>query len=164
MDNYINIGKIINTFGIKGELKIISDFEYKDKVFTENFPIYVGELKTKEIVKTHRVHKNFDLVTFENYININEVLKYKGNSIYILRKDLNLKEDEYLLNDLIGFKVYDNDKEIGVITDYEYTPSNILFKVKGDKTFYIPNVAEFIKFIDIKSKKVITENGSDLIL
>lgn len=164
MNNYIYIGKIINTFGIKGELKIISDFEYKDKIFEKDFPIYIGELKTKELVSSYRIHKNYDLVLFNGYSNINEVLKYKGMNVFVNRDDLNLANDEYLLSDLIGFKVYDNDNELGIIIDYEKTINNILLKVKGEKTFYIPMYSEHIVNVDKTNKCVNTKNGSDLIL
>jgi len=164
MDNYIEIGKIINTFGIKGELKIVSDFEYKDKIFKKNFTVYIGEFKNKEVINTHRVHKNYDLTLFEGYSNINEILKYKGKKVYIKRNDLKLSDNEYLLNDLIGLEVYDDDKILGVIIDYEITPSNVLLKVKGEKTFYIPKVDKYIKQVDINNRKIITNKGSDLIL
>ena len=164
MNNYILVGKIINTFGIKGEVKINSDFEYKDRVFISNFNIYIGEEKVCEQVSTHRVHKNYDLVVFKGYTNINEVLKYKGKNIYINREDLKLDKDEYLLSDLIGYKVYDNNKCIGTIIDYELTINNVLFKVMGDKTFYLPNISEYIKNIDKNKKIVITNNGGSLIL
>lgn len=164
MNNYICVGKIINTFGIKGELKIVSDFEYKDKIFTKEFPIYIGELKTKELVSTYRVHKSYDLIVFNGYTNINEVLKYKSNKIYIKREDLNLSDEEYLLQDLIGFKVIDNSNVIGVIIDYEKTTNNILLKVKGKKTFYIPKYSSYVEKIDLNNKEIITNNGSDLII
>lgn len=164
MNNYICVGKIINTFGIKGELKIVSDFEYKDRIFTKEFPIYIGELKTKELVNTYRVHKNYDLVIFNGYTNINEVLKYKGNKIYIKREDLNLTDEEYLLQDLIGFKVIDNSNVIGVVIDYEKTSNNILLKVKGEKTFYIPKYSTYVEKIDLNNKEIITNKGSDLII
>lgn len=164
MNNYIVIGKIINTFGIKGELKISSDFEYKDRVFIMNVPVYIGELKIKELINTHRVHKGYDLVTLKGYNNINEVLKYKGEKVYILRSNLHLEANEYLLNDLIGFDVYDEDKLLGIVIDYEQNINNVLLKVKGDKTFYIPKVDAYIKEIDVISKKIITNKGSDLIL
>ena len=164
MNNYIKIGKIINTFGIKGELKINSDFEYKEIVFIKDFHIYIGEEKIKEKISTHRIHKNYDLVVFDGYTNINEVLKYKGKNIYIDRNDLVLNKDEYLLSDIIGFKVYDKDKCIGTIIDYELTVNNVLFKVMGDKTFYLPNIDEYIIEIDKENKKIITNNGGSLIL
>lgn len=164
MNNYILVGKIINTFGIKGELKIASDFEYQERVFKKDFPIYIGINKIKEIINSKRVHKKYNLILFEGYNNINEVLKYKGNNIYILRNDLQLNNDEYLLTDLVGLDVYDNDKLIGKVLDYEKTIQYTLLKVKGEKVFYIPNIKEFIKCVDLKARKIITERGSDLII
>ncbi len=164
MDSYIEIGKIINTFGIKGELKVASFFEYKEIVFKKDFKVFIGELKNAEIINTHRVHKNYDLITFTGYNNINEVLKYKGKKIFVKRDDLKLNDDEYLLSDLIGLEVYDNDKLLGVVIDYENMSNNILLKVKGEKTFYIPKVDQYITKIDVRKKKIITHNGSDLIL
>lgn len=164
MNNYIEVGKIINTFGIKGELKITSDFEYKDKIFQKDFPVYIGEFKTKELVNTHRVHKGYDLTTFSGYTNINEVLKYKGEKIFIERNDLALADDEYLLSDLIGCEVYDNNLLIGIVIDYELTKSYVLLKIKGEKTFYIPNVDNYIKEIKIAEKIILTNKGSELII
>lgn len=164
MDNYICIGKIINTFGIKGELKIVSDFEYKDRVFKKDFNIYIGNLKNKEVINTYRVHKGYDLILFNDYSNINEVLKYKGEKIYINRLELELNNNEYLLQDLIGFDVYDNDKLLGIVIDYDNNNGNILLKIKGNKIFYIPKVQAYIKNINIKNKRIDTINGSDLII
>ena len=164
MDNYIYVGKIINTFGIKGELKVISDFEYQDRIFIKDFPIYIGTLKNKEEIESKRNHKNYNLILFKGYNNINDVLKYKGNSIYILRSDLKLEDDEYLLNDIIGFSVYDNDVYLGVIIDYELINNIVYFKIKGDKTFLIPNITEYIKNIDLINKKICTNKGSELII
>jgi len=164
MNNYIEVGKIINTFGIKGELKIASDFEYKDRIFIKDFPVYIGELKEKELINSHRLHKNYDLTTFQNYTNINEVLKYKGKKVYVERKDLHLGSNEYLLNDLIGFEVYDEDKLLGIVIDYEMTPNSVLLKVRGRKTFYLPKIEVYIKNIDKLNKKIITDKGRELII
>lgn len=164
MNDYILIGKIVNTFGIKGELKIVSNFEFKTRVFVEDFPIYIGVNKSKELISTHRFHKNHDLILFKGYSNINEVLKYKGENIYILKSDLILGENEYLLNDLVGYQVYDEDSLLGVIISYEETPSNVLFKVRGEKTFYLPFIEEYIKEVDKENKKILTNRGSELVL
>ena len=164
MNNYIIVGKIINTFGIKGELKVISDFEYKERIFKEGTPIYIGINKDKEIIQSRRVHKNNDLILFKGYTNINEVLKYKGSNIYILRSDLFLEDGEYLLNDLIGLNVYDKELLLGTVLDYEKTINNVLLKIKGDKTFYIPLIDNYIIKVDLKNKKIDTNNGKDLIV
>ena len=81
--NYIYVGKIVNTHALKGEIRIISDFEYKDRVFIVNNRLYVGEKKEELIIETYRVHKQFDMIKFKGIDNINDVIKYKGNKVYI---------------------------------------------------------------------------------
>ena len=54
---YIRIGKIVNTHGVKGELRLISDFKYKDKIFVDNFKIYIGKEKIEEKINSYRRHK-----------------------------------------------------------------------------------------------------------
>ena len=86
-DEYIYIGKIVNTHGIKGEIRILSNFEYKDKVFLENRRIYIGEEHIEEIVNTYRHHKIFDMITMKGYNNINQVLKYMNKNVYVKKND-----------------------------------------------------------------------------
>lgn len=156
--DYIYIGKIVSTHGIKGELKIISDFFEKDKIFKKGFKLYLTPLYHEEVINTYRVHKNYDMVTFDGYNDINEVLKYIGMGVYIKRSDLDLKEDEYLLNDLIGYKVYEDSKLLGKVSSISYN-NNVLLKI--DDKFYIPFIDEFIEKVDVKIKKIMTRNGSD---
>ena len=72
--NLIYIGDIVNTHGIKGEVRILSDFKYKKDVFKKGNYVYVGYDKDKLKLNSYRVHKNFDMVTFEGINNINDVL------------------------------------------------------------------------------------------
>ena len=137
---FIYIGKIVNTHGIKGELRILSDFKYKDKVFKKDFKFYIGKEKSEYIVNTYRHHKVFDMVTFNGYNDINEVLKLKGKNVYINNDDLDLDGEIYIDN-LIDYKVIVGDKEIGVVTDVMHMPANDIIKV-GD--VLIPYVKEFI--------------------
>lgn len=162
--DYIWIGKIVNTHGIKGELRIKSDFDRKDLVFKEGFRIYIGKEKKKEIITSYRVHKDFDMVRLNGYTNINEVLKYIKSDVFIDRNDLNLNNDEILLNDLIGMEVKDNNEIIGKITDYVYNNSNILLVVLSDKNFYIPYKSNYIIKVDKQNRIVYTKNVKDLIL
>lgn len=156
--DYIYIGKIVSTHGIKGEVKIISDFFEKDKIFKKGFKLYITPLYHEEVINTYRVHKNYDMVTFNGYNDINEILKYIGMGVYIKRSDLDLKEDEYLLSDLIGYAVYDNNKLLGKVSGINFN-NNVLLKI--DDIFYIPFIDEFIEEVDVKTKKIMTRNGSD---
>ena len=137
---FIYIGRIVNTHGIKGELRILSDFKYKDKVFKKDFKFYIGKDKEELIVNTYRHHKVFDMVTFNGFNDINEVLKLKGKNVYIDNDDLDLDGEIYIDN-LIGYKVMVGDKDIGVVTDVMHMKANDILKV--DKVL-IPYVKEFI--------------------
>ena len=96
---YLHIGKIVNTHGIKGEVRLLSDFKFKNKVFVNDFIIYIGKDKIKEVINSYRPHKQFDMITLKGINNINDVLKYKGSKVYILKEDLMLDRDEYLDED-----------------------------------------------------------------
>ena len=161
--NLIKIGKIVNTHGIKGELRILSDFDKKELVFKPGFNIYIGNNNIKEIINTYRVHKNYDMVTLKGYNNINEVLKYKDNEVFINRDDLNLNENDYILDDLINMEILDDNIILGKVIDYSNS-NNILLKVQGEKEFYIPLVDEYIIKVDKINKQIITKNVKDLIL
>ena len=161
--DYVLIGKIVNTHGIKGELRLLSYFDKKDLVFKPNFNIYIGPTYIKETISSYRHHKMFDMITLIGYNNINEVLKYKYMNVYVKRSDLNLNENDYLLDDLINMKVIDNNEEIGTVIDYIQN-NNVLLKVSGTKEFYIPLVDEYIINVDTKNKIINVKNGKDLIL
>ena len=141
---FINIGKIVNTHGIKGELRILSDFKYKDKVFKKDFKFYIGKDKEELIVNSYRYHKIFDMVTFNDLNDINLVLKYKGKEVYINEEDLDLDGEIYIDN-LIGYKVVVGDKDIGVVTDVMHMKANDILKVND---ILIPYVKEFILKIE----------------
>ena len=164
MNDYVCIGKIVNTHGIKGELRILSDFELKNKVFKKGVNLYVGPIKQEFTITGYRHHKMFDMVTFAGISNINEVLDLKDLLVYVKREVLNMEINAYILSDLIGLEVYDKDKKIGVVKDYYLDNGNTLLAVEGPKEFYIPLKSHYIKKVDIKDQKIITEGGSDLIL
>ena len=157
---YIRIGKIVNTHGIKGELRIISDFKYKDRVFKDMFNIYIGKDKVKETINTYRVHKNFDMITLYNYDNINQVLKYKGDYVFINDEDLNLKDNEYLDEWLIGFNVkYNNLSDVKVVSIEKYSEYKLL-KVNYNDTFkLIPLNDAIIKDVNLEKKEITLDDN-----
>ena len=160
----VYIGKIVNTHGIKGELRLLSDFDKKDIVFKKGFVVYVGEGHIKETINSYRRHKCFDMVTFEGYSNINEVLGYKGLNVYVNREDLNLDSNDYLLEDLIGFSIKDSGEILGKVKEIVYNGSGTLLEIEGTKTFYIPNNPTFVKRVNMDSKEIECENAKGLII
>lgn len=155
--NYIYLGKIVNTHGIKGEIRILSDFDYKDLVFKKDFKIYIGTNHIEEVINTYRVHKNYDMITLTGINDINDVLKYKGLNVYINRDDIdNVIFDE----DYIGLDVY-TDHLIGKVTDIRKGIKQDLLVV--DDKYLIPRIQEFIKEIDFDNNKIIINNIKGLI-
>ena len=150
----IKIGKIVNTHGIKGELRLLSKFPYKDKVFIKNMNIYIDKVN-KETINTYRKHKNFDMITLEGYTNINEVLKYKGKFAYIESSDIMLEENKYLDEEIIGITVIYENKEKGKIYNIErYEKTALLIIKDNEKEYVIPYNDNIIEKIDIKNKKM----------
>lgn len=148
---YIFIGRIVNTHALKGEVRIVSDFEFKDRIFKENTLLYIGENKDKEIIETYRKHKQFDMVKFKGIDYINDVLKYKGSKVYIDESILNLKDDEILISELINMDVYNDNKYVGKITEYRSDNGNKMLRVNNK---LIPYNKDFITKIDKENKSI----------
>ncbi len=154
------IGILVNTHGLKGEVRIISNFEYKDRIFKIGNHLLVGENHKELIISSYRRHKNYDMVTFEGYDSINEVNIFKGMKVYYDIDTLKLNDNEYLDNDLIGLDAYFKDKVIGKINSIEINSNRKLFVI-NDKL--IPYNENFIELIDIKNKRIILKNLEGLV-
>lgn len=150
----IKVGTIINTHGIKGELKIertgIEEFD-------RDINYYIEDFKEEFQIKNSRVHKGNYIITLDGYNNINDVLKFKGKSIYISSDDLiDLDNDEFYIKDLIGIEVIDsNNNKIGKVVDVLEYDVNDVYVIKNDDTeILIPAVSEFIIDIDLEKNKM----------
>lgn len=153
----IRIGKIINTHGIRGDLKIKSYSDFEEERFKVGHTIYIRYNNQDLAMKIckHRIHKGFDLISFEDYLDINLVEKYKNCYIYDYKDDDLLDEDEYYVSDLIGCKVFDNDNYIGDVIDVNLYEHHDILVVEGkDKTYKIPYVNAFVINEDIDNKRI----------
>ena len=139
---FINIGKIVNTHGIKGEVRILSDFKYKDKIFKKGMKFYVGKDKKEYIVNSYRFHKIYDMVTFDGYNNINDVLDIKGKLVYIDNDDLVLDNGEIYIDNLIGYDVNIGGKNRGKVTGVMHMKANDILRVNDILIPYVKD--EFI--------------------
>lgn len=147
--NYIKVGKIVNTHALKGEVRIISDFEYKNRVFKIGNLLYIGEDKDKLVIESYRVHKQFDMIKFVGIDYINDVLKYKGSNVYIDKDTLSLNDDELLVEDILSMSVYVDEKFIGKISEYRSDNGNKVIRVNNK---FIPFNSNFISKVDKNSK------------
>ena len=156
---YVLIGRLVNTHGLKGEVRILSSFKYKDRVFKNGMKIYIGKDKICEKITGYRYHKIFDMITMEGYNDINEVLKYKGDYVFVNKDDIILLENEYLDEDIVGVSVYVDDRLLGVVKKIEKHSVNEILVVKNDeKNYLVPYNFDIILSIDLEKKKMCVKN------
>ncbi len=142
------VGKYVKTHGIKGEIKVRSNFLYKDRIFQTGKKVF---LKDQEFtIKDYRKHQEYDMLTFEGINDINQILSLKGNFLYANREDLGLKQEEYLDSDLIGLDLYQNNLFVGKVRDIAFITKNK--KLLVINSHYVP--FELIKKVDLKNKRI----------
>ena len=157
---YFEIGQIVNTFGIKGFVKV--------KPFTDDMERF-EELKTILVVKNQNmIEMEIEEVKYQQYVvllklkgieDINMAEKYKGCYIKIKRENARkLPKDTYFIADLIGLEVYTDDgKLLGKVDDIYNNKSNDIYVVKDElgKQILLPGIKDVIKQIDIENEKIV---------
>ena len=157
--NYISIGKITNFFGIKGEAKVGYDNENQIKKARKVFMLD-DESQAELEIKSIRFHKNFAIIKFEGIDDINDLLQYKGQRIFTPKQEAikKLEKDEFLIQDLIGCIVYNEQNEkIGEVVNISTNSSQDLLNIKHGfgKVDMVPFVNEFFPIVDVQNKKII---------
>ncbi len=159
---YICIGKIVNTHGIKGELKIQSYSDFDSERYKKGNKVYIlfEENYLPFIVKTFRTHKGNSLVSFDGYQNINDVEKYKNSNVYISKEDRKpLKNGQFYRDQLVGLQVIDtNQNNIGKLVSVEETKgaqNNIRIQKEDGVEFLVPYIPEFIKEVDLEKQIIV---------
>jgi 16S rRNA processing protein RimM len=167
---YICIGKIVNTFGIKGELKIQSYSDFDAQRYKKGNTVYVhkdGKYLPFQIA-SFRTHKGFSLVAFAQNQDINLVEQYKECEVFIEKSSrAKLPEGEYYRSELEGLSVYTEDHElIGTVKAVEETngANNYLRIVTADeKEVLVPYVKAFISSVDPEQKQIIIRRVEGLL-
>ena len=163
----VKIGKIVNTQGIKGEVRVMSNSDFKDIRFKAGNSLTLrlrsGDIKLK--IESSRPHKTFQLVKFFGLDNINDVIGYKNVDIYDVEfTDEQLEDDEYLNKDLVDCEVINNDGiSRGHVVEVVENPAHNMLKIKGEKNFLIPFNEHFIIDVNIIDKKIIFDEIDGLI-
>ncbi len=160
MKDYLEIGQIVNTYGIKGFVKVnpftddITRFEKLKSVYID----IKGNLKEFTIQEV-KYSKNMVLIKFKEIPDINEAEKYRNYYIKISRDNaIKLPEDTYFIADLIGLEVYNKETNqlLGKVDDIFPTGSNDVYVVKDElgKQILLPGTKEVIKEVDIQNGKI----------
>lgn len=162
---WFNVGKIVNTHGIRGEVRVLSRTDFPEERFAIGMKLGLFKPDAKKpimvTVASHRQHKNFELLTFEGYPNINDVLEFKDSYLRIAEHDLTELEDHaYYHHEILGCIVFSEEgREIGTITEILETGANDVWEVtpQAGKKHYIPYIEDVVKEIDVDEKKVVIE-------
>ena len=156
---YVLVGKLVNTHGLKGEVRILSEFKYKDRVFLPGMKIYIGRDKVCEEIVSYRHHKIFEMIMMKGYNDINQVLKYKGEYVFVNKEDIKLNLGEYLDEDIIGLTVIVDGNMKGVVKRIEKHNRNEILVVKSvDKNYLIPYNFDIIENVDLEKKEMSVKN------
>lgn len=152
MKDYVEAGRIVNTHGVSGELKIEVWLESPELLKGFRRLYLNGEEKK---LLSARVHKQFVIARLEGVDDLNAAMALKGRTVEILRADAHLKDGEFFVQDILGFTVMDEEgREVGKLVDAEETPASMLYVVRGEREHLIPAVKEFILGIDAATETI----------
>ncbi|MDU0153476.1 ribosome maturation factor RimM [Bacillus cabrialesii] len=168
---WFNVGKIVNTHGIKGEVRVISKTDFAEERYKPGNTLYLfmdGRNEPVEVtVNTHRLHKQFHLLQFKERPSLNEVEELKNAIIKVPEEDLgDLNEGEFYFHEIIGCEVFTEDGElIGKVKEILTPGANDVWVIgrKGKKDALIPYIESVVKHIDVSEKKIEIELMEGLI-
>ncbi len=159
MEQRFRIGEIANTHGIRGEVKVYPTTD--DVARFKKLKECILETKQEEMllhVESCKFFKQFAILKFKEFNNINEVEQYKHCSLYVDREDaVKCEEDEYYIADLVGCTVYnEDDSELGELIDVIQTGANDVYVVRMEsgKELMIPAIKECILSVSITERRV----------
>jgi len=158
----LNVGKIVNTHGIKGELKVWPQTDFPEVRFKAGnrlmmIPPEAGNPVTVEIVSA-REQKKMYVVKIKGFDNINDVEKYKGWELKVPEEDrVPLEEGEYYVRDIVGCEVFTEEGELlGTVTDTLSPGANDIWVVKmpKGKELLLPVIDDVVLDVDIAARKI----------
>lgn len=155
MQDKFEVGKIVNTFGIKGEIKVVLYTEDINN-FKKNNKIYVNGKEMQ--VENSRLQKNMLILKLKDVNTMNDAEKLRNSIITIKRSKKELPAGTYYIADLIGLDVYtDEGNLLGKVTDIYNTGANDIYTVKTleGKEVLLPAIKDVIKQVDLQNEKII---------
>jgi 16S rRNA processing protein RimM len=162
-EQLFDVGKVVNTHGIRGELKIYSTTDFPEERFRKGnslllyHPSLPGPIQVT--VEAARPHKNTYIIKFKEFQSINDVEKFKNGLLKIAGSErTDLEEDEFYYDEIIGCDVWtDEGNRLGKVTEILETGANDVWVIKPEngRDILLPYIDDCILQVDIKEKKVI---------
>jgi len=161
---YLNVGKIVNTHGIRGEVRVISQTDFALERYQPGKMLMLfreNQAPLTLTIDTYRRHKNFDLLSFEGYPSINQVESFRDGILKVAKEDrIELAENEFYYYEIIGAEVVTEEgKVIGKVKEILSPGANDVWVVqrKGKKDALLPYIDSVIKEVDVTAQKIIVE-------
>ncbi|WP_347491586.1 ribosome maturation factor RimM [Desulfoscipio sp. XC116] len=158
-EQYITIGKIVNTQGRRGEVRALPLTDFPERFEAMN-TAYVGLRGQTNLINIERTyqHKKFIIIKFAGIDDMNAAETLKGASLLIPREELMpLPKDTFYIFDIIGMQVFDSDgRLLGQVKDVLQTGANDVFIVEGVKKrpLLIPALKKVVRNVDMVGKKM----------
>ena len=170
MNKYVSVGKIVNFHGIKGEAKVGYSKNQQD-FFTSLDTVYLKDKDnyTSLHILSAKPLKNMMIVKFEGIDSINDILELKGKLLFVEESVIreNLNEDEFLIDELVGLEVFDNEngQKLGFVIGVSNNGASDLISIKTNskKISLVPFVKAIVPIVDIKNKKFMINNIEGLL-
>lgn len=160
MEKYLEIGQIVNTFGIKGMVKIKPFTENTKKRFDNLKKVYIKTKKEKKEYEIEEIkyHKEMVLAKFKGIETIEEAEKFRNSYLLINRENEKpLEKGTYYIVDMVGLEVYtDEGDKLGILDDIFNSGSSDIYVVKNElgKQILLPAIKEVIRNIDMENRKI----------
>jgi 16S rRNA processing protein RimM len=153
----LEIGKIINTHGLKGEVKISAWTDSPEDF--ENFSYALTKSGQKLNIEGIKYQKNNIIVKFREINSINEAEGYKNSVLYLPKEEMgHLPENVYYIADLLGCEIFEvSGRNIGILQDVFSTGSNDVYDIKRQnaKNLLVPIIDGVVKSVDIENRKIV---------
>lgn len=147
---YLEAGKIVTTHGIKGEVKIMP---YTDtpELLCEFDRLFTGKNHDEIYIEKSRVSKNMVIAQIKGIDTPEDAEKLRNKILFMHRDDLELDEDTYFIQDLIGMEVRDagTDFVYGKIADVMQTGANDVYVIQGEREYLVPAIPDVVISTDI---------------
>jgi len=158
MEQFLQVGAITSTHGIRGEVKVFpttddpARFKKLKKVILD-----MGKRQIEMEIQSVRFFKQFVIIKFKGIDNINDVEQYKGGALFVNREDaVRLEENEYYIADLIGMDVFTQEGHFGVVKDVMETGANEVYIIDSDAhgEVLVPAIRQCIEEVDVENGKM----------
>ncbi|MDO4174562.1 MAG: ribosome maturation factor RimM [Eubacteriales bacterium] len=152
---YLEIGKIVNTHGIRGDVKVQPWCDSPD--FLAEFEILYRKDHSAITITSAKVHKGCVLMHIEGIESLEQAQAMRGMTLYMDRDDVELEEGAFFIQDAIGLPVYDErlGREIGIVKEISDGPAGDLYIIQdGSKQHMIPGVPQFLKDVDLENGRI----------